>query len=49
MLIEHRLGNACRVGDVVHRRAMEATLGKEADRGLDELLTSCGGGKSYGH
>ena len=49
MLIEHRLGDAGGIGNVVHRRLVVA-VGGEADEGdVEQLLTAGGGGQSRRH
>src|SRR5262249_46363451 len=49
MLVQDRLGDARRPGDVVHRRAVEAMAGEDLQRHTEELLATGGSGKARRH
>ena len=49
VLVQHWLGDPGGVGDVVHRRAVQAAFREQHERRVDQLSTTFGGGKSYGH
>ena len=49
VLVEHRLGDARRLGHVVHRRAVEPPPREHAESRSEELLAPGGGGESDGH
>ena len=49
VLVEHRLGDAGGIGDVVHRRGVEAPMGEHLHRHVEDLLTAGRGGKAHAH
>ena len=49
VLVEHGLGDAGGVGDVVHRRAVEAVLREHLHRHVEDLLAALAGGESDAH
>ena len=49
VLVEHRLGDAGGIGDVVHRGAVVAVAGEDLDRDVEDLLAAFAGGESGVH
>ena len=49
VLIEHRLGDPGRVGDVVHRGLVEAVLGEQPEGHPEQLGSPAGGRQALGH
>ncbi len=49
VLVEHRLGDAGRLGDVVHRRVVIAVHGERLERHREDLFTPRGSGEANGH
>ena len=47
VLVQHRLGDARRLRDVVHRRVVEARAREELARDGEELLAALVGGKAH--
>ena len=49
MLIQHWLCHAGGIGDVVHRRTVEPSVGKNLESNIEDLLATGRGGKTLGH
>ena len=49
VLVEHRLGDAGRLGDVVHRRVVIAVHGERLEGHREDLFTPRGSGEANGH
>ena len=49
VLVQHRLGDARGLGDVVHRRAVEAAGGEHVARDVEKLPAPLLGRESHGH
>ena len=49
VLIQHRLGDPDRIGDVVHRRTVEARTGEDREGDVENLFSTGGGGESLRH
>ena len=49
VLVEHRLGDAGGLGDVVHRRLVVARPGEHVEGDVEQLLAPGGGGEARGH
>ena len=49
VLVEHRFGDAGGLGDIVHRRAVEAVSGEDLDGDIEDLFATGGSCKADAH
>jgi hypothetical protein len=49
VLVEHGLGHAGGIRDLVHRRVVEAAVGEHLQCNAEKLLPPSGGWKARGH